>query len=178
MIFSLSKGMYTAVLLGDKTLTTRLRLPAHTKVGREVAFVPGRAKSAWWINILAAVPYVVTNPQRHVATSLAEPALTQAYCVDYLKRWGFVQTRLIVDGFWETPLQRMTELEALDEGVNSLAEYALLWDAINGKGSWAANPDVWRIKFRRTDALVAAVERVGRTAILEARDSVLGKVTA
>lgn len=179
MIFSLSKGMYTAVLLGDKTLTTRLKLPAHTKVGREVAFVPGRAKAAWWL-----------SPDGQIIHNLNDWAAAQSqdelkrkvwgggfrYVIDYARAQGFVQTRLVVEGFWLTPLQTMTEQEARHEGVGGVEEYAALWDGTN-KGSWQSNPEVWRLRFRRTDALVAAVERVGREAILAARDAVLG-VTA
>lgn len=31
------------------------------------------------------------------------------------------------------------------------AEYAALWDSINGPGSWAANPYVWVVEFKRVE---------------------------
>jgi len=47
-------------------------------------------------------------------------------------------------------LQEIDEADALREGVESREAYARLWDDINGEGSWAANPLVWRIAFGRT----------------------------
>lgn len=35
-------------------------------------------------------------------------------------------------------------------------EYALLWERINGDGSWATNPWVWALTFKRVDAARAA----------------------
>lgn len=45
-------------------------------------------------------------------------------------------------------LQDIDQDDAVREGVNSVKEYAKLWDRINGKRApWKSNPKVWRIKF-------------------------------
>ncbi|MFC7514584.1 hypothetical protein ACFQUU_06170 [Herbaspirillum sp. GCM10030257] len=37
-------------------------------------------------------------------------------------------------------------------GINPVDSYRTLWEAINGAGSWAANPWIWVVEFRRVDA--------------------------
>lgn len=53
----------------------------------------------------------------------------------------------------EHPLKG-TELESVpgDYVADERTSFAILWQSINGKGSWAENPWVWRIEFRRVEA--------------------------
>lgn len=47
------------------------------------------------------------------------------------------------------PLKRITEAGAVAEGVNTVSEYAELWDSINPSVPFETNPLVWVIKFKR-----------------------------
>ena len=96
----------------------------------------------------------------------------------HMFRWASRIT-LEVTGVRVERLQDISEADALAEGVKinvdstgrpmvrisgkcppvayikdrslAVAEYASLWESINGPGSWAANPWVWVIEFKRVD---------------------------
>lgn len=50
---------------------------------------------------------------------------------------------------WPERLQEISEEDAQAEGVGSRAEFEALWKQINGEASWAENPWVWVIRFRK-----------------------------
>jgi hypothetical protein len=79
----------------------------------------------------------------------------------HMPRWASRITLEITEVRVER-LQAISEADAIDEGLQSTAggawlpgpcdhpewAYHLLWDQINGEGSWAANPWVWAVSFR------------------------------
>lgn len=50
---------------------------------------------------------------------------------------------------WPGTDEKRTWIEAIGDGDDACIEwYADLWDSINGKWSWKANPFVWRMEFK------------------------------
>lgn len=75
----------------------------------------------------------------------------------FMPRWA---SRLVLE-ITEVRVERLQEMSAPDawaEGiahspdVNPLHAFEKLWTSINGEGSWAANPWVWALTFRRVPA--------------------------
>lgn len=52
-----------------------------------------------------------------------------------------------MDGLWAN---YMCPPEPAPLTSDAIGSFASLWEHINGAGSWAANPWVWRVEFRRT----------------------------
>ncbi len=85
----------------------------------------------------------------------------------HMPRWASRIT-LEVTGVRVERLQDIGEADATSEGVDSVygdlygiaepgervqrAKFHLLWESINGPGSWAENPLVWAVEFRRVGA--------------------------
>jgi len=72
----------------------------------------------------------------------------------FLPRWASRITLEIVKVRVER-LQDISERDAIEEGIERDAMcgpcswHQMLWEKINGKGSWAKNPWVWVIEFKR-----------------------------
>ncbi|HEU0117012.1 MAG TPA: hypothetical protein VFR09_00135 [Alphaproteobacteria bacterium] len=70
-----------------------------------------------------------------------------------------VRTILEVTGVRVERLQKISEDDARAEGVEASANpvfpyayaFGQLWESINGKGSWYANPWVWVVEFKRIE---------------------------
>lgn len=75
----------------------------------------------------------------------------------FTHRWASRIT-LEITGIRVERLNDISEADAKAEGViwknyvYAAEAYAELWDAINGPGSWALNPWVWVVEFRKVEA--------------------------
>lgn len=175
MILSLKHGNnYVKTLLGQKTLTQRINLPAHMKVGKVEAIVPKQASPAWWIadNPKNGTPLVVTNPREYIAETFQAwtGALYPSLIYKTMKDDGFVQAKICIVDYQHIELGDMSEQDARDEGRESVTEYIQLWNDINPKTEFAFHMSVkiWRIRYTLTPQVKDAVYAVGRDAILEA----------
>lgn len=77
----------------------------------------------------------------------------------HMPRWASRLT-LEVTGVRVERLQDISEADAIAEGsqcagvpaaLTNFAAYAKLWEKINGPGSWALNPWVWVVEFKRVE---------------------------
>lgn len=71
----------------------------------------------------------------------------------HMPRWAS-RISLEITGIWVERLQDIGDVDAHAEGCATPAtaarsQFRNLWESINGPGSWAANPWVWVIEFRR-----------------------------
>ena len=77
-----------------------------------------------------------------------------------MPRWASRIT-LEVTGVKVERLQGISEADAIAEGIPQsdvsppdmgVFAYRQLWESINGRGSWDANPWVWCVSFKRVTA--------------------------
>lgn len=117
-------------------------------------------------------PYGQPGDRLWVRETWAPLTIGHAYCADPVwnsspsGRWhpsihmprAASRIDLEITGVRVERLQNISEADAKAEGCPGLApmgfclsriEYRELWEAINGPGSWAANPWVWVVEFRK-----------------------------
>jgi hypothetical protein len=132
------------------------------QVGRDYAVCPGRGKPGVWINFNhPCYGYDIWQGN--------DPIPTDNGLVDWQKiaaGQGYEPLRIVITAIRKEPLQAISEEDAIAEGckghtiytsltnegepetdITPRDEYRDLWDAINGRGSWASNPDVWVLTF-------------------------------
>jgi len=80
----------------------------------------------------------------------------------HMPRWAS-RINLGITGIQVERLQDISEADAIAEGItpdnfnadktwsNAVGCYRLLWESINGPGSWEANPWVWVVEFKRVE---------------------------
>lgn len=103
------------------------------------------ATNSWWRNIKTPKGFVYDLSGQPLRPSI------------FLPRWA---SRILLE-VTEVRAERLndiSEADALAEGItmsptspSARHEYALLWDKINGAGSWAQSPWVWVLSFVRLE---------------------------
>lgn len=173
-----SAPMIRALLAGTKT-QTRLAWRVQPPPGVRIGWTPdsktpyGQVGDRLWVRETWAVSHALDHlkprevPQGaglvyYAATEnlgglLKRPSI-------FMPRWASRIT-LEITGVRVERLQAISEADARAEGVEPAAThnrpgaiatcfgaYSVLWESINGPGSWDANPWVWCVSFKRDGA--------------------------
>lgn len=98
------------------------------------------------------------DPDEYRATATKETSVSKWRPSIFMPRWASRIT-LEITGVRVERLTEISEADAKAEGVKfrgmtrfekeASTLYAELWESINGRGSWALNPWVWAISFKR-----------------------------
>lgn len=103
----------------------------------------------WW----EQPHYLATDPAPEFIISTDEPGCRWRKLI-FMPRWAS-RILLEITAVRVERLQSISEKDARAEGCPKQSSdfpvgwYHALWDDINGWGSWAANPWVWVVEFRR-----------------------------
>jgi hypothetical protein len=116
---------------------------------RDYAVQPGRGKPGVWWN------------KRDMKWALPGEDINYYTVSHQDSKWqGWQPLRIVITAIRREPLQAISDADAVVEGYpaywnkpyggerpDPIAWYRDLWDEINGRGSWDANPDVWVLEF-------------------------------
>lgn len=123
------------------------------------------AREAWRLPSIFNAPsccLFAHNLALHAADGRSNPACTHQNTM-LMPRWA---SRILLEvvSVRVERLQSISEADAEAEGIDFLRHvqdadetltardlYECLWDSINGEGSWAANPWVWVVEFKRVE---------------------------
>lgn len=102
-------------------------------VGQRLPIMTGRGKPTLW-----RWKHNGASGEERTQVAYSVGALDDIYCE---------RCYITITSLAREPLHAITEAGAVREGVGSVEEYRTLYESINGKGSWDANPDVWIVGF-------------------------------
>jgi hypothetical protein len=105
----------------------------------------------WW----QQPHYRATDPTPELEVGTDDPGVKWRPSI-FMPRWAS-RILLEITAIRVERLQDISEADARAEGIaknqcpdwHALMDYQVLWESINGPGSWAANPWVWVVEFRR-----------------------------
>ena len=124
--------------------------PLHTD-GRPIRHHQDDESGAWW----EQPHYRATDPTPELDIGTDEPGCRWRPSI-FMPRWAS-RILLEITAVRVERLQSISEADARAEGISknqcpdwhAVMDYQVLWESINGPGSWAANPWVWVVEFRR-----------------------------
>jgi len=124
-------------------------------------------KISEWMPSYATIEYTANDHKKTFVRQYLQGRITEPVSVNNLRpsifmpRWASRIT-LEITGLHVERLQDITNNDALDEGTPDLRTiengwdmrrcFQELWEQINGVGSWAENPWVWVIEFKRVQS--------------------------
>lgn len=172
-----SAPMVRAILAGQKTQTRREAkgLIGFTAIGQPVTvsrdgfpceyICPyGKPGDRLWVREAWAAPHahdhlvprwIPRDARIHYAATEDRGGLIWRSPI-FMPRWASRIT-LEITGIRVERLQDISAVDCWAEGighspdVDPRHEYTELWESLNGAGSWAANPWVWALAFRRVE---------------------------
>ena len=125
--------------------------PPHSD-GRPIRHHQDDESGTWW----EQPHYRATDPAPELDIGTDEPGYRWRPSI-FMPRWAS-RILLEITAVRVERLQGISDADAMAEGCSSdgilhgdcfASVYARLWQSINGPGSWAANPWVWAVDFRR-----------------------------
>lgn len=115
----------------------------------EVGYIPlggGNWRRKWYIG--QRLPLMTGRGKPAVWRCRMDRGSVWQYSIAPGKGCGvWARCYITVTSLAREPIQDITETGAIREGVKDVARYQVLFESINGAGSWAANGDVWVMGF-------------------------------
>ena len=110
----------------------------------------------WGVRYLADLawrPFAEAEEMQWYGKRASPAATINTVPAIHMPRWA-ARINLVITAVRVERLQDISIADAIAEGVGircdspmAVMEYSLLWESINGRGSWDANPWVWVIEF-------------------------------
>lgn len=138
--------MVRAILVGRKTQTRRVVKPKRRTDIFDHVCPYGQPGDRLWVRETHAMDD--DGRCHYAATETEHPDWPNGWTPSIFMRRKFSRITLEITSVRLQRVQCIREADAIAEGVESVTEFRKLWETINGRGSWEADPWVWVVGFR------------------------------